>query len=367
MAWWRQSDQFAWFSAYLRDRGLQVHWRFATFGFTAVLGSLPLVMLGSALGPAGAVARGFAIAAGISAFGASLLWLFRWPTRRQSVMYNVVCSGCTAVTCLAVSSPYAGLMGCTIFAVIGGFLAYFHVIAHLVGNLALAMVCMAITAYRLVLDTGDVALTVGSILTVVALNVGVPFGIHSLVHTLRIDLRNSDRDPLTGLLNRRSVYNSVHEIAVAQQQAAGVRLNVTIVDLDQFKKLNDTRGHAAGDEALACVGAMLRGACRGDAVIGRLGGEEFVIADDAPAEVHAKTVERIRAGIAATPFQITASFGTCSVVVEPEAAMDHPAFVDRLIQVADAAMYESKRAGGDRITHAELDQANGMSLSPFDS
>lgn len=354
--WWRQVDQFDWFSVYLHDRGLQLQWRLATFVFTVLLAALPLVMLGSSLGPDSSLTRGVAIAAGVCGFSAALLWLFRWPTRRQSVLYNAVCAVCTAAGCLALSSPYAGLMGCTIFAVIGGFLAYFHVLAHVIGNCALAMLCAAITANRLVADTGDISLAAASLLTVIALNFGVPFGIHSLVHTLRIDLRNSDRDPLTGLLNRRSVYNAVHEIAFAQQGSAGVRLNVTMIDLDKFKKLNDTRGHAVGDAALASVSAVLRDNCGSDAVIGRLGGEEFVIADAQPADVHARTAERIRAGIAATPFQITASLGTCTVVVEPGTAMVHPEFVDRLIRVADAAMYESKRAGGDRVRHRHSDQ-----------
>lgn len=358
MGWWRQTDQFDWFSVYLHDRGLQLQWRLATFAFTAMLGALPLMMLGSPLGPDNSMTRGIAIVAAVCVFGAALLWLIRWPTRRQSLVYNVVCSASTAATCLVLSSPYAGLMGCTIFAVIGGFLAYFHVIAHVIGNFVLALICAAITASELIIDTGDTALTIASILTVVALNFGVPFGIHTLVHTLRIDLRNSDRDPLTGLLNRRSVYNAVHEIAVAQQGSDHVRLNITMIDLDEFKKLNDTRGHAVGDEALADVGAVLRENCSGDAVMGRLGGEEFVIADSEPAPEHAKTVERIRAGIAATPFQITASLGTCSVIVEPGTAMKHPEFVDRLIHVADAAMYRSKRAGGDRIQYAHLDQVS---------
>jgi hypothetical protein len=50
MGWWRQTDQFDWFSAYLNDRGLQLQWRLATFVFTATLGALPLVMLGSPWG-----------------------------------------------------------------------------------------------------------------------------------------------------------------------------------------------------------------------------------------------------------------------------------------------------------------------------
>jgi diguanylate cyclase (GGDEF)-like protein len=356
MAFWRQTDQFDWFSVYLRDRGLQLQWRLATFVYTVILGALPLMMLGSPLGPDNPLTTGIAVAAGVCGCGAALLWLLRWPTRRQSLAYNVICSACTAATCLVLSSPYAGLMGCTIFAVIGGFVAYFHVMAHVMGNCALALICTAITASRLVDDTGDISLTVASALTVIALNVGVPFGIHSLVHSLRIDLRNSDRDPLTGLLNRRTVYNAVHEIAVAQQASVGIRLNVTIIDLDQFKKLNDTLGHAAGDEALVDVGAVLRENCGGDAVIGRLGGEEFVIADSDPAADHARTVERVRAGIAETPFHITASLGTCSVIAEPGMAMRHPEFVDRLIRVADAAMYESKRAGGDRVHHVHPDQ-----------
>jgi diguanylate cyclase (GGDEF)-like protein len=356
MGWWRQADQFSWFSVYLHDRGLQLPWRLATFVFTVILGALPLLMLGSPLGPDNSLTAGIAIAAGVGGFCAGLLWLIRWPTRRQSVLFNLVCSGCTAAACLAMSSAYSGLMGCAIFAVIGGFLAYFHVFAHVIGNFALAMICTAITASRLIIDTGDIALTIASTLTVLALNVGVPFGIHSLVHSLRIDLRNSDRDPLTGLLNRRAFYNAVHEIAVAQHGSVGVPLNVTMIDLDEFKKLNDTRGHAVGDEALVGVAAVLRDNCSDDAVVGRLGGEEFVIADSAPAADHARTVEHIRAGIAAMPFRITASLGTCSVTVEPGTSIEHPEFVDRLIHVADAAMYESKRAGGDRVQHRRSEQ-----------
>lgn len=357
--WWRQADQFNWFSTYLRDRGLRLQWRLATFVFTVVLGALPLVMLGSTLGPNHTLSRVVAVVAAAAGLAASTLWLLRWPTRRQSIVYNFVCSMCTAATCLSLSSPYAGLMGCTIFAVIGGFVAYFHVASHLIANLAVATVCTVITAAQLARDTGDTALTVAAVLTVVALNVGVPFGIYSLVHSLRTDLRNSDRDPLTGLLNRRSFYNAVHELIVAQQHLAGIRLNITMIDLDDFKGLNDTRGHAAGDQALVGVGAVLRTESSPGAVLARLGGEEFVIADTDTVAGHASTAERIRSGVAAMPFQITASLGTCSTVVDPGSPMEYPPFIDRLIQEADAAMYTAKRAGGDGVRHWQLDDAGG--------
>ncbi len=356
MVGWR-TDQFDSFSSYLRDRGLQLQWRLTIYVFTLVLGTLPVVLLSSSLGPNGTLPIVIAIAVAVCAAGASLLWLVRWPTRAQSLVYNLACCGCTAATCLVLSSPYAGLMACTVFAMIGGLLAYFHAIAHVIANLGVAAICAAINASRLMMDTGDISLTVSAVLTVTALNVGVPFGIYSLVHSLHTDLRNSDRDALTGLLNRRSFYNAVDELSKAQRDPVGTRLNITMIDLDDFKRLNDTRGHAVGDEALVSVAGVLRHQS-GDAILCRLGGEEFVLADTGTAERHAMTVERIRMGIAAAPFGVTASLGTCSAVFVPDAPIVHPDFIDRLIRVADAAMYQSKQAGGDRSQHRYLDQAD---------
>ncbi|MGV0834769.1 diguanylate cyclase [Mycolicibacterium thermoresistibile] len=356
MAWWRRPDHFHWFSGYLRDRGLLTQWRWAIFVFTVLFAALPLVMLGSPLGPDHTRTVVIAVAAAVVGFTASLVWLIRWPTRNQSLLYSLVACLCVAATCLVLSSAYAGLMGCTVFAVIGGFLAYFHSLSHVIANFGVAVVCAAVTATRLVTHSGDVALTVSAVLTVAALNVGVPFGVQSLVHSLRVDLRNSDRDPLTGLRNRRSFYSAVHELAMAQRGSGGVRLNVTMLDLDDFKRLNDTHGHAVGDQALVSVGDVLRKNCVPDAVLGRLGGEEFLIADADAAAGHARTVERIRVGIAAMPFEVTGSFGTCNAAVEHHTATAHPEFIDRMIETADAAMYQSKRAGGNRAAHVRLDQ-----------
>ncbi|KUI20112.1 diguanylate cyclase [Mycobacterium sp. GA-2829] len=353
--WWRQQDQFDWFTVYLRDRELQLRWRLATFGFTAILAALPIVLLGSPVGPDHALTRAVAVTCAVCGASASVLWLRRWPTRNQSLIFNIVCSLGIAATCLAMSNPYNGLMGCTLFAAVGGFLAYFHALSHMLVNLAVAMLCSAITAVRLLSDTGDVSLTVAALLTVVALNVGVPFGIESLVHTLRTDLRNSDRDPLTGLLDRRGFYNALHELAVTRH-AGGGHLNVTMIDLDDFKKVNDTHGHAAGDEVLVNVGAVLRRTCRTDALLCRLGGEEFVVADSDEPGQHVATMERLRCEIATVPYRVTASFGICTVPADPGMARDRPEFVEHLIRVADSAMYRSKREGGNRLHHQHLDQ-----------
>ncbi len=79
---WRQADQFDWFGAYLLDRGLQTQWRIATFVFTICLAAVPLVMLGSPVGPDTPLAAGVAVAAAAGAGSASLVWLFTWPSRR---------------------------------------------------------------------------------------------------------------------------------------------------------------------------------------------------------------------------------------------------------------------------------------------
>ncbi len=353
--WWREAGRFDAFSAYLRDRGLETRWRMAIFGFTCLLGMLPLILLASPAGASTPVARAVAIIAGVSAIAVSTVWLPGWPTRTRSLVYNLVCCACIAAGSLSMSYAYAGLMGCVMFAVLGGYLAYFHQLADVVGNGGVAAACAVITATRLVVNTGDVAVTISAVVTVVALNVGVPFGIYSLVHSLHADLAESGRDSLTGLLNRRSFYQALRNLTAGQR--SGTAVNVTMIDLDDFKGLNDSRGHAAGDRALADVGDLLRRTCGDAAVLGRLGGEEFVVADaDAPSS-HAETTNAVRAGIAALPFGITASLGTCTALlidhVDDHEATD-PDFLDRMIATADAAMYRAKRAGGDRVEHRRL-------------
>ncbi|MBX7453273.1 GGDEF domain-containing protein [Mycolicibacterium sp. 3033] len=346
MPGWCDAGRFEAFSAYLRGRGLEKHWRIAIFAFTCVLGMLPVILLSSPVGPSNPVGRAVAVIAGVGAIAVSTVWLPGWPTRTRSLIYNLVCCASIAAGSLSMSFAYAGLMGCVMFAVLGGFLAYFHRPADVLLNGGVAAVCVVITATRLILDTGDIPVTISAVVTVVALNIGVPFGIYSLVHSLHADLVESGRDSLTGLLTRRSFYQALRELIGRQGSDAAV--NVTMIDLDDFKGLNDSRGHATGDRALAEVGDLLRHTCGDAAVLGRLGGEEFVVADtDAPSG-HSETTDAVRVGIAALPFDITASLGTCTAQISDHDTTD-PDFLDRMIATADAAMYRAKRAGGDRV------------------
>lgn len=348
--WWRHADQFDWFSAYLRDRGLQSRWRATTFVFTVLLALIPVALIASPTGPDRPTTVGVSLISSVVAAVSGVVWLRRWPTRRQSMLFTLAATAVIAATCLSQSDPYAALMGCTTFAIIGGFVAYFHTVALVTVNLAAAMLCATIATYRLLHGTGDVALAASAFLIVLALNVGVPFGIHSLAHALRSDLRNSGFDPLTGLLNRSAFYRAAHELLMRDGDTTGNHLVVTLLDLDDFKRLNDTRGHAAGDQALIRVGAVLRENSRDTAVIGRIGGEEFVIADRHGESDALSRAERVRAAIETIPYPVTASVGTCAAALTRDTRKDN--LIDHLVRAADTAMYEAKRAGGNQVRHS---------------
>jgi diguanylate cyclase (GGDEF)-like protein len=253
--------------------------------------------------------------------------------------------------CLGLSNPYTGLMGCTTFAILGGFIAYFHTGHYVLANFVVATACAVTLAHRFIAATGDAALIGAGVITVMALNIGVPFGIQSVVHTLRIDLRSSDRDSLTGLHNRRSFYEAAYELMTRRGRSAGRFLVIAVIDLDNFKKVNDTQGHAVGDQALVAVGTALQENCSPSAVIGRVGGEEFVIVDIGIAPNPVEMAECLRRAIDEVPFPITASIGTSGVALDIPAAVVDAQLIEDLISTSDAAMYEAKRAGGNRVCH----------------
>ncbi len=154
-------------------------------------------------------------------------------------------------------------------------------------------------------------------------------------------------DPLTGIPNRRAF---LERVAAAVDAAAwGHQTVVCLVDLDGFKAVNDAGGHAAGDAMLKAVGAALGGAVRETDTVARLGGDEFaVLADVSVAFSGEMLAERLRQAVAAVGAAsgVTASVG----VAEVEPGDD----VEDLMHRADAAMYRSKSAGGNRVTALRL-------------
>jgi diguanylate cyclase (GGDEF)-like protein len=161
------------------------------------------------------------------------------------------------------------------------------------------------------------------------------------------------RDPLTGLFNRRYFQETLKR-ELHRASRAKLPLSLVILDIDHFKRFNDTYGHDAGDAALKAVSEILISRTRAGDVACRHGGEEFVLAfPGLPAEVAASRVEALRCEIEARDIQflgqtidpVTISAG---IAVYPGHAMD----MDSLMRAADQALYQSKEAGRNRFTMA---------------
>jgi diguanylate cyclase (GGDEF)-like protein/PAS domain S-box-containing protein len=159
----------------------------------------------------------------------------------------------------------------------------------------------------------------------------------------------AEHDPLTGVLNRRGFDRELrgHVGRSARYGAEGALL---ILDIDRFKHVNDTCGHAAGDELIARVARALCETLRGSDVVGRLGGDEFaVLLPKADAFAARRVAANLRARVGGQKLPVGAGRGSLSASVGVAVlAEDADLTAEDLIVKADLAMYEAKAAGGDR-------------------
>lgn len=185
------------------------------------------------------------------------------------------------------------------------------------------------------------------------------FCVENAVNRARL-LRSGFTDVLTGWHNRRYlVVRMSEELARARRDGTG--LVCLMLDIDHFKRVNDTWGHAAGDAVLREIALRIESQVRASDVAARYGGEEFVVllpgTDVASAQLLA---ERVRDAVSATPIDlpngetvaITASIGIAAVWPSPESD-DLKTLGDSLIARADVALYAAKSAGRDRVVAEE--------------
>jgi diguanylate cyclase (GGDEF)-like protein len=158
-------------------------------------------------------------------------------------------------------------------------------------------------------------------------------------------------DGLTGLPNKRAVTDTLKRM-FAQAATERSPLALLMLDLDHFKQVNDQRGHAVGDQVLANVGAVMRGAMRSRDFAGRNGGEEFaILLPDTETPVALRIAERVRAAIA--EMSLSGTDVTVTVSVGVAGYPEHASTPDRLARLADAALYLAKRQGRNRVELAE--------------
>ena len=163
-------------------------------------------------------------------------------------------------------------------------------------------------------------------------------------------IQQNMRDPLTQLLNRRGLRRAMDREVAAHRETDEV-LTVAMVDLDHFKQLNDTYGHASGDAILIGLASLLQNFLRESDTVARIGGEEFVLLLPKTAEAEAVTLlERLRAEVAGYvettergAIHVTASFGGTSTYAGSTFAAND------LLREADLALYRAKQEGRNRV------------------
>jgi two-component system, cell cycle response regulator len=162
-------------------------------------------------------------------------------------------------------------------------------------------------------------------------------------------IRLATIDPLTGLSNRRGFFERATE-ACARVASPDGSLSAIILDIDNFKRINDSYGHETGDEAICCCA---RAAFLTEAVVGRLGGDEFaLLLEDRTLPQAIEVAENLRTRLAARPFdtgkdRITL---TWSIGVGEGRPGDT---VDQILARADAALYNAKSGGRNRVVSAQ--------------
>jgi diguanylate cyclase (GGDEF)-like protein len=195
-------------------------------------------------------------------------------------------------------------------------------------------------------ERDDATMAEPSFLTLVetvANSIGLAIANLRLRETLR---QQSIRDPLTGLFNRRYLDETLRR-EILRATRAGSTLGVIMLDIDYFKRFNDTYGHDAGDTVLATLGKFLQNQVRGDDIACRYGGEEFtLILPGASLEIVRERAERLRIGAQSLTMRVNGTqVETITLSLGVAAAPQHGDTADAVLQAADAALYRAKQRG----------------------
>jgi two-component system cell cycle response regulator len=187
------------------------------------------------------------------------------------------------------------------------------------------------------------------VLDVIARELGGPMRMTLLVEETQ---RAATTDPLTGLMNRRAFLAAL-DVEQSRSERHGYPMSLLMLDIDHFKLINDEHGHAMGDQVLVVFARMLAQQARKTDIVGRWGGEEFVIvlsgANEAGARLVGERIRRATEGMAVLndrrqPVSVTVSIGIACLEVNDT--------LDGLIERADRAMYQAKASGRNRVTVA---------------
>jgi diguanylate cyclase (GGDEF)-like protein len=348
--WWRQSDHFDRLSSHLQARGMDTLTRAIISVVAAGFAVVALATIATPTGPRSVVPLVCTLTASVSAASCSLLWAVRWPTRVAAIRFVTAATASIALIALAQHHTVVGVLTCTAFAATASYIALFHSAPLLAAHFAIASTVGGFEASRMA-SRYNIISGVCACLLLLLLTLVVPFGVQVVVHVLGADAARAERDELTGLLTRRA-FRRRAKACLEQGRDQLAHVVITMIDLDRFKQLNDNYGHRTGDDALVSVARALRDTTDDTAVIGRSGGEEFVIADIWHPDEVGRRAQQLCDVIAALPLGLTASIGTAGIHSADQRG-DSGDLLLELISAADDVMYVAKRRGGNQASHHE--------------
>ena len=168
-------------------------------------------------------------------------------------------------------------------------------------------------------------------------------------------------DTLTGLPNRALVLDRAEQMLAAGGTPARHRAGALFIDIDGFKHVNDSLGHAAGDQLLRVVGERLQGAAREQDTVGRLGGDEFVVlAESTAGEESLDLLADRLAEVLREPVELDGGRKVFSVTASIGVAVGRYATADAVLRDADLALYAAKAAGRDRYALFDASMQTGV-------
>ena len=232
--------------------------------------------------------------------------------------------------------------------------AKYFLLAAIAGMLGAALTTLSVWGFIPYTPWTFHAVEIGMLADATLLALALAYQFHVLQEAKFRAEQLAQLDPLTGINNRRAFYDTTEPLwSTALRKERNV--SIILMDIDMFKQINDTHGHAHGDKVLLAIAAMLMKLIRQGDVLARWGGEEFVVfLPETNIQEAVALAERLRAAIAGARIRhatgetaITASFGVA-------AKESHHATLDALISLADDYLYQSKQQGRNRVSYCPV-------------
>ncbi|MET4426764.1 GGDEF domain-containing protein [Mycolicibacterium sp. 624] len=353
--WRRGGDHYYWLTAYLASHDLQRRTSRAIAGSIFGLGVISVILSFGVLGPHSVGGRVAQIVVAACCVVMAWVWLRpKWPSRRVSQATAVVGTVCIAVSCVMVSSPVVGILGATAYAALGSLVALLHSMRLLAFIWAVGAGVIVYLAVQLAED--DVSVALATALLVVLVNGFAVFASRLVIRLIANDTIHGDLEPVTGLFTRDGFYEQVATLIGARSRNDDRRLVVVVVNLDNHALLADMHGAARAIRVRVAIARSLRETARRGAAIAHPSDSEFWVADlFTQADPH-PLAERIRGGVAGAHTGVTASVGVVCTPLAPLAALPSHDVMEELLTIAQTAMFEARRAGGNQ-TRTAIDPA----------